>query len=178
MKHLQPLTAGTLLLLAVLATPAFGQSAYNGLPLLKANSSNVNVRIGNAFVKGLWTIEPEFSPNTLRIQVREQMERLVFYTDIDSAAYEVRPAQSKQFYVLLNSKHYVLAEVKGFKLESDKKAQETVRFLNIEKPRSKTFGTLWEKHHVGDVVNDINDYADKVTGTFGWAKEKLFGPGQ
>lgn len=157
-----------------LCTPALAQNtAYKGLPLLKANASNVNVRIGNAFVKGLWTIKPEYTPNTLRIQVSGQKEKVVFYTDIDSAAFDVRPDRSDKFYVLLNRQQYVLAEVKGFTMEAEKPQPES-KLLNIDKPRSKTFGNLWEKHHIGEVVDDINNYADKATGALKWVKDKVF----
>ncbi|WP_299756484.1 hypothetical protein [uncultured Pontibacter sp.] len=158
-----------------LFTPALAQNAaYKGLPLLKANASNVNVRIGNAFVKGLWTIKPEYTPNALRIQVSDQKEKVIFYTDIDSAAFDVRPDRSDKFYVLLNKQHYVLAEVKGFTLEDEINVQPENKLLNIDKPRSKTFGALWEKHHIGEVVNDINNYADKASGALNWVKEKVF----
>ncbi|AKD02356.1 hypothetical protein POKO110462_23260 [Pontibacter korlensis] len=173
MKTLKPVAIGALLFLMLLANPVLGQSAYKGLPLLKANSSKVNVRVGSVLVNGLWTIKPEYNPNSLHIQVSGQKERLIFYTDIDSATYEIRPAESKKFYVLLSNKHYVLTEVKGFKMESNEAAQREEKFLNIEKPKSKTFGSLWEKHHVGEVVEDINKYADKASGAVSWVKGKL-----
>ncbi|GHA74545.1 hypothetical protein [Pontibacter akesuensis] len=175
MKTQKSLFLAFLLLLAVLATPALGQSNYKGLPLLKANSSKVNVRVGDVFVSGFWTVKPEYTPNSLHIQVNGQKEKLVFYTDIDSATYEVRPEEAKRFYVLLNKQNYVLTEVKGFRLDEGKSVAKPDKFLNIAKPRSKTFGTLWEKHHVGEVVNEINEYADKASGAVNWAKGKLFG---
>ncbi len=173
MKIIKPLTIAAVLALLVL--PVFGQTTHKGLPLLKANSSKVNVRVGSVLVNGLWTIKPEYNPNSLHIQVAGQKERLVFYTDIDSAVYEVRPAKAEQFYVLLSKKHYVLTEVKGFKRDNSATSQPKDKFLNIDKPLSKTFGALWEKHHVGEVVNDINNYADKVSGSVNWVKGKVFG---
>ncbi|MCX2739483.1 hypothetical protein [Pontibacter anaerobius] len=174
MKTTKSFVAVSALLLAVLALPALGQSSYQGLPLLKANSSKVNVRVGDIFVQGFWTIKPEYNPNALHIQVTGQQERLVFYTDVDSAVYTIQPSQARQFYVLLNSRHYVLTEVKGFTFDGSPKPQQQDRFLNIHKPKSKTFGTLWEKHQVGEVVNDINEYADKVSGGLNWFKQKVF----
>ncbi|WP_276498935.1 hypothetical protein [Pontibacter litorisediminis] len=174
MKTFKPLAVGALLL-ALLAGPALGQSTYNGLPLLKANSSKVNVRVGRVLVNGLWTIKPEYNPNSLHIQVVGQKERLMFYTDIDSAAYEISPTEPKKFYVLLGGRQYVLTEVKGFRMENGEAASKEEKFLNIEKPKSKTFGGLWEKHHVGEVVEDINKYADKASGAVDWVKGKLFG---
>lgn len=168
MKTLKYFTTAVLLFSALLATPSFGQSTHQGLPLLKANSSKMSVRIGDVYVDGLWTIKPEYKLNTLQVEIRDQKERLGIYTDLDSVIYEVRPAQTKQFYVLLN-KQYVLSEVKGIKEESRSSTRDN-RLLNIEKPRSKTFGTLWDKHKVGDVVEDINDYADKASGAFNWVK--------
>lgn len=159
----------------LLSVPALAQSSYKGLPLLKANSSNVNVRVGDVFVQGFWTIKPEYNPNALHIQVSGDSERLVFYTDIDSAAYSIRANQARQFYVLLNRRQYVLTEVKGFRFENaDSRTDD--RFLSIDKPKSKTFGALWERHNVGEVVSDINNYADKVSGGLDWVKQKVFGP--
>lgn len=171
MKTLKPLYF-ILLLAGSLATPVLAQTTYKSLPLLKANSSKVNVRVGDVLVNGFWTVKPEYNPNALHVQVTGQKERLVFFTDIDSATYELRSEEAKRFYVLLNKQHYVLTEVKGFRLDGGVAAKEE-KFLNIDKPRSKTFGKLWEKHHVGEVVNDINEYADKASEAVDWAKNKL-----
>lgn len=173
MKTIKTLIAA--LVLTAAASSAFAQTSYKNLPLLKANSSKVNVRVGDVFVNGFWTVKPEYNPNALHIQVSRQKERLVFYTDIDSATYDIRADEAKRFYVLLNKQHYVLTEVKGFTLAGNSPQAQASRLLNIEKPRSKTFGNLWEKHHVGEVINDINDYADKATGAVSWVKAKLFG---
>ncbi len=140
-----------------------------------ANSSTVNVRVGKVLVNGFWNIKPEYDLNSLHIQVAGQKEKVIFYTDVDSAVYEISPAKTEQFYVLLNRKHYVLTEVKGFKRPVVQNTQSKKKLLDIEKPRSKVFGTLWEKHHVGDVVNDINNYADKASDSVNWVRGKLFG---
>ncbi|WP_299819759.1 hypothetical protein [uncultured Pontibacter sp.] len=176
MKILKPFAIAVLFTL--LLTPVFGQSAYKGYPLLKANSSKVSMRIGSTLINGLWTIKPEYKTNTLQIQVTGQSEKVTFYTDIDSAAYQIRPAKSEQFYVLLNKEYYVFTEVKGFKQDAPAAAQSTKKLLDIDKPRSKVFGSLWERHHVGDVVNDINTYADKASSAVSWAKDKLLGSDQ
>ncbi|PKV63545.1 hypothetical protein [Pontibacter ramchanderi] len=157
-------------LFSALTAPLFAQSTYKGLPLLKANSSKVNARIGSVHVNGLWTIKPEYNPNALHIQVNGQKEQMVLYTDIDSAVYELRPAKASYFYVLLNKEHYVYTEVMGFRKDGD---QAKTKLLNIAKPQSKVFGSLWEKHHVGEVVEGINDYAEKASGAMDWVKSKL-----
>ena len=158
------------ILLVLLFMPAFGQHTHKGFPLLHANSSKVDVRIGAILVNGLWTIKPQYNPNSLHIQVINPKERLVFYTDVDSAVYTLRPEKPEQFYVLLNKEHYVFAEVKGFT-----KANEVTKdkLLDISKPQSKIFGSLWEKHNVGEVVEGINDYAEKASGAVDWVKSKL-----
>jgi hypothetical protein len=168
MKLLKPLL--TAFLLTFLLAPLHAQSTYKGLPLLNANSNKVDVRIGSIFVNGLWTIKPEYDPNSLLIQVVNPKERLVFYTDVDSAVYNLRPNKSEQFYVLLNKQHYVFTEVKGFT-----KANEEIKekLLDIAKPQSKVFGSLWEKHNVGEVVDGINDYAEKASSAVNWVKSKL-----
>ncbi|GAB2799653.1 hypothetical protein GCM10027275_51980 [Rhabdobacter roseus] len=168
MKKRRYVAVTALLFLALLATPGFGQSTHLGLPLLKANSSKLSVRIGNVVVDGLWTLKPDYKLNTLQVELRKQKEWIGIYTDLDSASYEVRPGQTTQFYVLLN-KQYVLSEVQGIKEE-----RQGNRLLNIDKPRSKTFGTLWEKHNVDGVVEDINNYADKASGFYKRVKN-LFG---
>ena len=107
------------LLLTVMLTPAFGQTTYKGLPLLKANSNKVDVRIGSVLVNGLWTIKPNYNPNSLHIHMMTPKERLVFYTDVDSAVYSLAPEKSEHFYVLLNKEHYVYTELKGFKKDNE-----------------------------------------------------------
>ncbi|MHC2993321.1 hypothetical protein OB13_17690, partial [Pontibacter sp. HJ8] len=78
--------------------------------------------------------------------------------------------KAEQFYVLLNKEHFVLTEVKGFKREGE---QGQTKLLDIAKPQSKVFGSLWEKHHIGDVVEDINHYAERATSALNWVKGKL-----
>lgn len=169
MKILKPLLIAVLF--TFLLAPLYAQNTYKGLPLLNANSKKVDVRIGSIFVNGLWTIKPEYNPNSLHIQVVNQKERLVFYTDIDSAVYNLRPNKAEQFYVLLNKQHYVFTEVKGFTKSNQEESKE--KLLDIAKPQSKVFGSLWEKHNVGEVVDGINDYAAKASSAVDWVKSKL-----
>jgi hypothetical protein len=168
MKLLKPLLTAVLLIFVLV--PLHAQSTYKGLPLLKANSNKVDVRIGALLVNGLWTVRPEYDPNSLHIQIINQKERLVFYTDVDSAVYNLRPNKSEQFYVLLNKEHYVFTEVKGFTKANEENKE---KLLDIAKPQSRVFGSLWEKHNVGEVVDGINDYADKASSAVNWVKSKL-----
>ncbi|MCC9167835.1 hypothetical protein [Pontibacter harenae] len=154
----------------VVVVPTYGQSKHNGMPLLQAKTNKVSFRVGGVKINGNWTIKPEANPNVLHVQVIDAKEKFTFYTDSDSVSYDVRPGQVHQFYVLLNKQSYVLTEVRGFK---DAEHKEDTKLLNMKRPKGSILGELWDKHHVGDVVDGVNSYADKASSAFSWVKSKI-----
>jgi hypothetical protein len=60
--------------------------AQNKLPIINATSNLVDLKDGNNFHKGSWTITPEAKPDVLISSSKE----VVFYTDIDSIKIKVK----------------------------------------------------------------------------------------
>ena len=76
--------------------------AQNKLPIINATSNLVDLKDGNNFHKGSWTITPEAKPDVLISSSKE----VVFYTDIDSIKIKVKQDVNWKFdfIVLLNGK--------------------------------------------------------------------------
>ncbi|WP_372645612.1 transglutaminase-like domain-containing protein [Ancylomarina sp.] len=86
------------LLAAVLLTQTL--FAQKELPIIKANSSKVDIKDGNNLRKGTWTIVPEANPDIYTTSAKE----VTFYTDIDSISFEIKPNEQYDFIILLNEK--------------------------------------------------------------------------
>lgn len=106
--------------LALLIGPAL--FAQQNLPLIRAKSDQVDIRDGDQFTKGAWTISPQLKPDVYTSPLRNG--RVTFYTDLDSISVEIKPDELFQFIILLNDKDSALTQVRSehFYLETLKKA--------------------------------------------------------
>lgn len=101
MKRFLLLTS--MLLLAVLFV-----SAQRTLPVIKANTKSANFRDGTSSEKNGWTISPKINPD-VHITTAN---RVIFYTDIDSITFKVKPGKLYDFIVLLNNKDTAYTQIK------------------------------------------------------------------
>lgn len=74
----------------------------NQLPLIRASSNIVDIRDGDSFRKASWTIMPDLKPDVYTTSANPH--RLVFYTNIDSLAFDIRANTFFKFNILLNNK--------------------------------------------------------------------------
>ena len=86
------------------------QSQPNGdkIPIIKATSVDVDVKDGNNFIKGAWIIAPEENPDIYTTSSKE----VVFYTDIDSIRFKIKPDETYDFIILLNEKDTAYTQIK------------------------------------------------------------------
>ena len=85
-------------------------SFSQNLPIIKANNTLVDIRDGDDFSKGNWTIMPEYNPDVFTSS--KIGEEVTFYTDLDSITFEVQPNVVHDFIILLNEKEKAYTQIK------------------------------------------------------------------
>lgn len=101
MKRVVYLTV--LLLISGILT--FGQTR-----IIKAQSTSVDIRDGEKFIKNAWTISPEISPDVYTTSSKGK--KVVFYTDIDSISIKITPTTKFEFTILLNDSIKAVTQIK------------------------------------------------------------------
>jgi hypothetical protein len=97
----------SLSVLLILGQSLFGQQK---LPLIRATSKIVDIKDGEEFRKGAWTINPDLKPDVYQTNSNE----ITFHTDIDSISFKVRANQKYNFIILLNSKDSAYTQIVCF----------------------------------------------------------------
>jgi hypothetical protein len=95
----------TFLLLIFIGQTTFAQKK---LPIIKANSSNVDIKDDNQLRKNAWTIVPEEKLDVYTTSAK----KVTFYTDIDSISFKVNPKKQYDFIILLNGKDSARTQIK------------------------------------------------------------------
>lgn len=93
-----------LLLLLFLNQEIFAQE---NLPIIKANSLNVDIRVDDDyFAKGGWTLDPLKKPDIFSIGSKwlYVTKKVTFTTDIDSISVNIKPNSKYNFIILLKEK--------------------------------------------------------------------------
>lgn len=102
MKFLSSLT-----LFFIFTTTIFSQK---NIPIIKATSTKVDIRIGEKFYEKQWTIMPKIKPD---IEYISEIDKVVtFYTDIDSISVKVNNKTDFDFIILLNKKDSAYTKIK------------------------------------------------------------------
>ena len=79
-------------------------------PIIHANNVLVDIRDGDSFEKGNWTIMPEYKPDVYTSN--KIGEQVTFYTDVDSISFVVQPNVEHNFIILLNKKDTAYTQIK------------------------------------------------------------------
>ena len=74
--------------------------AQKNLPVISANSTQVDIKDGNTLSKNAWRIVPETNPDVYTTSAK----KVTFYTDIDSIFFTIDPKEQYDFVILLNGK--------------------------------------------------------------------------
>jgi hypothetical protein len=75
------------------------------LPILKANSTSVDIQDGHNFRKGHWGVAPGIELDVYYAQRSTREKRVTFQTDVDSISFDVKPGENYDFIILLDGKH-------------------------------------------------------------------------
>lgn len=90
----------------VIGYSAFGQK---NLPIIKATSIKVDIRDGEIFKKSSWNITPKLKPDIYTTENKNN--KVIFYTDLDSISFIVKPNVNYDFVILLNGKDSALTRI-------------------------------------------------------------------
>lgn len=112
MKQTSKLLLGLILLTLVQA--AFAQKK---LPILKANTNQVNIREGKFTYKGAWTISPQVKPDVFVANPFAGEKQITFYTDIDSLTFNVKPNKKYNFIIRQIGKESAYTQISTFTAE-------------------------------------------------------------
>lgn len=152
----------------------FGQTTYKGLPLLKANSTLADYRIGNDLVKGRWIISPQIEFDSLLIFCHSDSEEFTFYTDQDSINFKLLPEQVHKFYVSVNDTAYALTVIKGVKpnytvLHFDKKSKNNkLKFWYEQNNNNEYLNLLRSKYPIDSLIKDTKTDTEKTLKILHW----------
>lgn len=84
--------------------------AQDKLPIIKANSTMVDIKDGGVLARSSWTIDPQTSPDIYTTSSKNK--KVVFYTDIDSISVKIKKNTEFNFIVLLNDSIEALTQIK------------------------------------------------------------------
>lgn len=166
----------SLFVLLLLAMPAFAQKMYKGLPVIQATTNIADYKIGGELVKGTWSIMPELTPDILQVPVHGQQEKVVFYTNLDSITFTVRPGDKHLFYVSLNEKDYALTEVQGFGFKAlaftQAEAHSSYRFTYEQNVNNTFLNALRGRHQLDEVVKGAANDTEKALRMLHWVHKQ------
>jgi len=100
-------TAFKLIILLMFSNSVFSQKM---IPIIKATSKIVDIKVGDNLNKGQWTIMPNLNPDVF--DIREVGKIVTFYTDIDSISVKINEKTNFDFIILLNKKDSAYTKVK------------------------------------------------------------------
>lgn len=82
--------------------------AQKKLPIIKANSTSVDIKDDNNLRKNAWTIVPEEKLDVYTTSAK----KVTFYTDIDSISFKIDPKKLYDFIILVNGKDSARTQIK------------------------------------------------------------------
>lgn len=82
--------------------------AQKKLPIIKANSTSVNIKDDNHLRKNAWRIVPEEKLDIYTTSAK----KVTFYTDIDSISFKIKPKKQYDFIIVLNAKDSARTQIK------------------------------------------------------------------
>ena len=84
--------------------------AQKNIPIIKAISDKVSIRLGEKFYENQWTVIPEANPDVY--DVSEIGKTVTFYTDVDSISVNINEKTNFDFIILLNNKDTAYTKIK------------------------------------------------------------------
>lgn len=89
-------------LLPVFVAFSLALFSQNRLPVIRAHSDTVDVRVGDEFMKAQWFIAPEYNPDVF--STNKPGRKVTFYTDLDSISFTGKAGDTFDFIILQNGK--------------------------------------------------------------------------
>ena len=103
--------------------------AQKKMPIIKANSTTVDIKDGDNLRKGAWRISPDVKPDVYTTSNK----KVTFYTDIDSITLKINPKVEKyDFMVLLNGKDSAWTQI-AYQIPYLEKLQKATKYNYSDK---------------------------------------------
>ena len=159
------------LLTSVAATVAFAQtlpdeppkpvvSAPATLPVLLTGKDAIDVRVGNTYDKGAWTLAPEVKPDVFTLDVAAgKSETVTFISDMGAMAFTLREGQSVDFNIVKGD------AVCWTRITAMRKVPAANYDAAYQKAnRGKVAASIPEVYELVNIIIALTDSADKSGG--------------
>lgn len=166
------------LMFYLLGLYAYGQTTHKGLPLLKANSTLADYKIGDDLMKGVWTISPQIESDSLPIACHSDREVFTFYTDLDSIVFNLVPGEVHSFYVSTNDSTYAHTVVKGYDPHyttlqfADQLEINQFNFWYEQNNNNPYLNLLRSKHAIDSLINTTETDTERVLKILNWVHKQ------
>jgi hypothetical protein len=120
-------------------------------PVIRASSLKVDIRDGQVFQKGIWTLSPQVKPDTYNGLHTDSASRITFYTDIDSISFATVAGRDYDFIILLNGRDSCYTRITTVSPEKKKAPDWATAHLTQEQLQQDftIFRQALEKDHAG-----------------------------
>lgn len=89
-------------LLAILLCPIFAFAQKT--PVLKTNTEFITIKEGQSVYKNIWKVNPNDELDIFVTNPFEKQNTVIFYSDIDSLSFKIKPNKKYNFTILFNGK--------------------------------------------------------------------------
>jgi hypothetical protein len=157
---------------------AFGQTSYKGLPVIKAKTITVNYMVSKDLVKGGWNVSPQTPADSLLITCYSGNEDFVFYTDLDSIHFDLKPERVFKFYVSLNDTAYALTVIKGLQphnsiLQFDtKSSNKSIKFWYEQNRNNQYLNLLRSKYPIDSLIKNAGSDTERALAILHWVNRQ------
>ena len=91
--------AGNLEFVVSCAFASLADPGQQNLPILKTNSTSIDVQDGVQFRKGHWSVDPDLELDIYYAQRSRHAKTIKFISDVDSISFQVTPGQDQDFLI-------------------------------------------------------------------------------
>jgi hypothetical membrane protein len=101
---------------AIISLLAFQAAVYSqpALPVLKSNTSLIDLKINGKPINGKWVLMPERKPDHLILERSLNDQQVIFNTAIDSMSFIIYPDSTKDFVIILNGRDSSYTQIRTF----------------------------------------------------------------
>lgn len=156
---------------------SFTQPKMTDYPVIQATSEMADYKISEDLVKGAWRISPHVEFDTMFVTCFNDVEKFVFYTDLDSISFDVRPGDNHSFYVMLDTAKAftiicgILPNYEEAKYSSDTRNDE-FKFLYEENNDNEYLTKLRNQYQLDQVVQEADSDTERVLKILNWVHNR------
>lgn len=153
------------------------QQTFKNEPLLLANTDKADIAFGQNWNNNVWRISPQIAHDTLQVKLYGKNERIAFRTDQDSISFDMKPGESKSFYVKMQNVEAAHTVIVTSAYQWDKvdyakgKKRDDLKFF-YENAKSAYSDSLRKTYPIEKLIhNEANDM-QKVLSVLNWTRHQ------